>query len=302
VDGRIKALSRVHAILSDARWQGAELARLVDEELAPYRSGSSARMHIEGMKLLLEPTTAQTLALALHELATNAAKYGALSQASGSLDLSWKVGPDAIVLTWRESGGPKVQPPSKLGFGTRIVINSIERQIGGKVVLEWRPEGLLCVLHIPRNEAANAEMKSPAHLPDREPMMALPGHRVMIVEDEALVAMVLEDQLADLGVSIVATCPTVSAAMLAIEEKAPDAAILDVNLGGQFVYPVADRLMERGIPFVFITGYGPESVDRRYSSVRVLEKPIERKALEQIFARAPEKLSRIGSPSQGVRL
>jgi two-component sensor histidine kinase/DNA-binding response OmpR family regulator len=299
VEGRIKALSRVHAILSDARWQGAELTRLVDEEIAPYRSGSSARIRVDGPKLLLEPTTAQTLALALHELATNGAKYGALSQASGTLELSWRVEPGTIVLNWREAGGPRVQPPSKSGFGTRIVVNSIERQLGGKALFEWRSEGLFCVLHVPRNEAGNAQAKPAGKLSGRKPTTSMPGRRIMIVEDEALVAMVLEDQLADLGLSIVATCPTVSEAIAAIDQKAPDSAILDVNLGGQFVYPVADRLLEKGIPFIFVTGYGPESVDRRYASVRVLEKQVDRHALELIFAKASEDA---GLATHGARI
>jgi two-component sensor histidine kinase/CheY-like chemotaxis protein len=302
VEGRIKALSRVHAILSDARWQGAELTRLVDEELAPYRSGSSGAIRVEGPKLLLDPTTAQTLALALHELATNGAKYGALSQASGTLDLTWKVEPDAIVMNWREYGGPQARPPSKLGFGTRIVTNSIERQLGGKAVFEWRPEGLSCVLRVPRSEAANAQADSAVNRSGKTSPKSLPGHRIMIVEDEALVAMVLEDQLADLGLSIVATCPTISDAIVAIDEKAPDSAILDVNLGGQFVYPVADRLIERGIPFVFVTGYGPESVDQRYSSVQVLEKPVERQALERIFTKAREEFSPLGLSALQARV
>ena len=106
----------------------------------------------------------------------------------------------------------------------------------------------------------------------------------MIVEDEALVAMILEDQLEELGISIVATCASVPEAMKAIEKSAPAAAILDVNLGGQLVYPVADRLIDQGIPFVFVTGYGRESVDQRYSFVKVLEKPVERQALEGLFS------------------
>ena len=100
--------------------------------------------------------------------------------------------------------------------------------------------------------------------------------------------MILEDQLADLGISVAATCASVPDAMRAIEKNAPQAAILDVNLRGQLVYPVADCLMDRGIPFVFVTGYGRESIDRRYSFVKVLEKPVERQALEGLFASAPE--------------
>jgi two-component SAPR family response regulator len=109
----------------------------------------------------------------------------------------------------------------------------------------------------------------------------------MIVEDEALVAMILEDQLQEIGLSAVATCASVAEAMKAIERNTLDAAILDVNLGGQLVYPVADRLMDLSIPFVFVTGYGRESIDRRYDSIHVLEKPVERQALEAVFAKAP---------------
>ena len=116
IEGRIKALSRAHALLSDTRWQGAEMAKLVEEELAPYRSGHADRIRIAGPKVVLEPTTAQTLALALHELSTNAVKYGSLSQASGRLELNWDVLPDEIVVTWRESGGPAVQRPSQTGI------------------------------------------------------------------------------------------------------------------------------------------------------------------------------------------
>src|SRR4051812_42176249 len=132
IEGRIKALSRAHAILSDSRWQGADLAKLVDDELAPYRSGHAERIRVAGPNVLLDPTTAQTLALALHELATNAAKYGALSQAAGELDLTWDIQPGAILVNWRETGGPATRAPHKTGFGTRIITSSVERQLGGK--------------------------------------------------------------------------------------------------------------------------------------------------------------------------
>jgi CheY-like chemotaxis protein len=92
-------------------------------------------------------------------------------------------------------------------------------------------------------------------------------------------------------VSVAATCASVADAMRAIEASAPQAAILDVNLRGQLVYPVADRLLDRGIPFVFVTGYGRESIDRRYSFVKVLEKPVERQALEGLFGSMPDLAS-----------
>jgi len=284
IEGRIKALSRAHALLSDSRWQGAEFAKLVDEELAPFRSTDPERIRVSGPKVLLNPTTAQTLALALHELATNAVKYGALSQSSGNLELKWDFEPDTIVLNWRERGGPPVRAPQSTGFGTRIITGSVERQLGGKATFDWRPDGLNCVLRVPHQQPAAARSDTVVNLPEGAASRGLPSQRIMIVEDEALVAMILEDQLEELGISIVAICANVSEAMKAIEKSAPAAAILDVNLGGQLVYPVADRLIDRGIPFVFVTGYGRESVDQRYSFVKVLEKPVERQALEGVFS------------------
>jgi len=288
IEGRIKALSRAHALLSDSRWQGAEMAKLVEEELAPYRSGHADRIRISGPKVVLEPTTAQTLALALHELSTNAVKYGALSQVSGRLALNWTLLPDEIVVTWLESGGPAVEKPKQTGFGAKIITSSIERQLEGKVSFDWRPEGLFCELRAPRRQSTEPVSDTVVNLPTANSSKKLPAERILIVEDEALVAMILEDQLADLGVSVAATCASVPDAMQAIENNAPQAAILDVNLRGQLVYPVADRLLDRGIPFVFVTGYGRESIDRRYSFVKVLEKPVERQALEGLFAVSPE--------------
>jgi two-component SAPR family response regulator len=106
--------------------------------------------------------------------------------------------------------------------------------------------------------------------------------------------MILEDQLQEIGLSIVATCASVTEAMKTIDRHAPDAAILDVNLGGQLVYPVADRLMDLGIPFVFVTGYGRESIDRRYDSIRVLEKPVERQVLENVFTKTRSRSGAVG--------
>jgi PAS domain S-box-containing protein len=288
IEGRIKALSRAHALLSDSRWQGAEMAKLVEEELAPYRSAHTDRIRIAGPKVVLEPTTAQTLALALHELSTNAVKYGALSQASGRLELNWEILPNEILVTWRETGGPTVQKPRQTGFGAKIITSSIERQLEGKVSFDWRPEGLYCELSAPRRQSTESTSDTVVTLPVGTSARHLPGERVLIVEDEALVAMILEDQLADLGISVAGTCASVPDAMRAIENDPPQAAILDVNLRGQLVYPVADRLMDRGIPFVFVTGYGRESIDRRYSFVKVLEKPVERQALEGLFASTPD--------------
>ena len=294
IEGRIKALSRAHALLSDARWQGAELTELARDELAPYFSNSADRIVVGGPNLFLDPTTAQTLALALHELATNCAKYGALSQSTGRIELSWKTQADDIVIHWRETGGPPPSQPRTIGFGMKIITLSIERQLGGTASFEWQQEGLFCSLRVPRNRSSRRDSIQEDTIQQfaRAGSSASPisGQRIMIVEDEALVAMGLEEQLIDLGRSVVAISPTVDDAMRAIDEFAPDAAILDVNLCGELVYPVASKLMALGTPFVFITGYGRESIDQRYSRIPILEKPIDRTSLEQVFANREPQL------------
>jgi PAS domain S-box-containing protein len=156
VEGRISALARIHTILSLSSWQGAEIRRLIDEELAPY--AVSGQIKVSGLELQLEPATAQTLALAVHELVTNSAKYGALSAESGRVSVQWEIQhDDALMLTWGETGGPLVHKPASRGFGTRSVIASVESQLGGSALFDWRAEGLVCRLMIPLPPQAASE-------------------------------------------------------------------------------------------------------------------------------------------------
>jgi two-component sensor histidine kinase len=147
VEGRINALARVHTVLSLSSWQGAEIRKLIDEELAPYSTGD--QIGLRGPEVQLEPATAQTVALALHELVTNSAKYGALSTLSGRLSVSWEDEAGLLKIVWAETGGPPVEKPVSRGFGTRSVIASIESQLGGRAEFDWRPEGLICCLSVP---------------------------------------------------------------------------------------------------------------------------------------------------------
>ena len=147
VEGRISALARVHTILSLSSWQGAEVRKLVDEELAPYSTGD--QIASSGSNIQLQPATAQTLAMALHELVTNSAKYGALSTLSGRLSVKWENRADTLQVLWEERDGPPVEKPVSRGFGTRSVIASIESQLGGQAEFDWRSEGLVCRLSVP---------------------------------------------------------------------------------------------------------------------------------------------------------
>ena len=290
VEGRIKALSRAHTVLSQSRWHGADLHGLVDEEMAPYRVGNAEKIITTGPEVLLQPASAQTLALALHELATNAAKYGALSSITGQLQVSWELSHGKLVLDWSETGGPVTKPPSVNGFGTRIIFASIERQLRGSVVFDWRREGLRCVISVPicnkieTNESL--ESRGGAETAVAGAGIALAGGSVMLVEDEAIVALAVNDSLTDLGYSVIGPFSRVSDACRALQDNQVDAAILDVNLDGELVYSLAELLTARKIPFVFATGYGVESIESRFEHIPVLQKPIEKDTLIRVFVRS----------------
>ncbi|KJC36199.1 hypothetical protein UP09_32210 [Bradyrhizobium sp. LTSP885] len=149
IEGRIGALAKVHTLFVESRWEGAELHRLVTQELLAYSGESETRVRIDGPAVMLEPSTAQTAAIALHELATNAAKYGSLSAAGGHVEIKWSLAADRrLSLCWVESEGPTVTPPTHRGFGTRIMENMIG-QFKGEVRFDWRAEGLTCEIALP---------------------------------------------------------------------------------------------------------------------------------------------------------
>jgi PAS domain S-box-containing protein len=286
IEGRIKALARAHTLLSDSRWHGADLATLVAEELAPYRTGDKVGMN--GPDVSLEPSTAQGLALALHELATNAAKHGALSSINGRLSLTWQLRADALVLEWNESGGPRIAPPTSRSFGLRVIRASIEQQLSGEASFDWDPKGLQCSFSIPRGDAMKVrEFTAAPRLASVNGSGAglkVTGRpRVLLVEDEALVAMMVQECLGDFGYQVIGPISTATEAAARANDGNFEAAVLDINLGDGAVYPIADTLAARGVPFVFVTGYDAESVDARFRNVPVLQKPIERDVLQRIF-------------------
>jgi PAS domain S-box-containing protein len=147
VEGRVHALSRAHNLLSRSRWLGASLLGLIEEELTPYRAAD--KIALDGPDVTLRPGAAQSLALAIHELSTNAAKYGALSTLEGRLAVRWAVCENNLTIDWREMDGPAVRPPERRGFGSNILLGSVEKQLSGSVKMDWNPLGLCCNIVIP---------------------------------------------------------------------------------------------------------------------------------------------------------
>jgi two-component sensor histidine kinase len=146
IEGRIQTIANVHSLFAESRWIGAELSAIAKQELAPYCKENEARVQIDGPPVLLKPDAAQAIAVIVHELGTNAAKYGALSTAAGHIELKWSHAADGwVILRWTEVGGPPVKEPSRRGFGSRV-IESMIGQLKGKTSFDWRAEGLTCVI------------------------------------------------------------------------------------------------------------------------------------------------------------
>jgi PAS domain S-box-containing protein len=155
IAGRLKALSNAHSLLAQSRWAGADLRSLVTDELAPYNLARISRAQINGPEVVLEPKSAQTIALVLHELTTNAVKYGALSVPTGRLLVEWSRSEMQLVIRWSETNGPRVKPPSRQGFGTRVVDRVVEGDLEGKLQFAWNPDGLVCEIAIPLDRLAS---------------------------------------------------------------------------------------------------------------------------------------------------
>jgi PAS domain S-box-containing protein len=152
LEGRIKSMATTHELLSHRRWQGIPLAELMRHELAPYATASNA--HIDGPDVVLSAAAGQALGMVLHELATNAAKFGAMSTGSGRVSVRWSFrrnghAESSLCIQWKENGGPIVVPPTRSGFGTSVVRELIPYELGGTVDLMHLPEGVHCKLEIP---------------------------------------------------------------------------------------------------------------------------------------------------------
>lgn len=147
IEGRIHALANVHSLLGKAHWIGVDIRTLAMDELSPYFPEGKWRADLEGPALLLKSRSAQAVAVALHELATNAAKYGALSAKAGRVKVEWSpIAGGMLVIIWTETDGPPTKPPAGRGFGTLLVQQILKGELNGEAHFDWRADGLICTL------------------------------------------------------------------------------------------------------------------------------------------------------------
>ena len=277
--GRLKSMASANELLTAARWRGAAIAHLAAAELGGIAPGQT---RWEGPELFLTPRAANALSLALHELATNAVKYGALSVESGRVEVRWaQVADGGFELFWTETGGPPVVVPTHKGFGSTLLGQVTGRELNGEVELEYRRGGVNVRLRagsaavVSRPETV-PEAPAPRKIeatPAAQGPVDLRGKRVLIVEDAVLLALELETGLSDAGAQVVGPAYELAEAMSLLAGQI-DAAVLDANLNGLAVTPVAEALAARGVPFVFATGYGDSGAPMGFDAP-IIRKPYD---------------------------
>ena len=291
--GRLKAMASANELLTAARWRGAAIDHLAAAELGALAPGQTSW---EGPELFLTPRAANALSLALHELATNAVKFGALGAETGHVKLTWKTLPTGgFEIIWTESGGPTVSPPGRGGFGTTLLAQVTGRELNGETQVEYRPAGVRVRLRAgPQAVAERPDVMPEAPVARVTETVAtsrgpasLKGARVLIVEDAVLLALELETGLSEAGAQVVGPAYELEEA-LALLDQPIDAAVLDANLNGRSVTPVAELLAQRGVPFVFATGYGETGGAPGGFDAPVIRKPYD---VTQVAAAVAELLA-----------
>ena len=293
---RLQALARSHDLLTANAWQGADMRSLLRGEVL-LGSTDNHQVELSGPDVTLEPQAALNLSLVIHELATNARKYGALCVPAGRLSVTWTErinGGRELLVDWRESGGPQVKTGSRRGFGTRFIEKSLAAH-GGKAVIHYHAHGVACEITLPlpeRQLSEEATISAAAHdpAPTTSPNQAssatvLNGKRILIVEDEPIIAMEMIDVISQAGCVPVGPAANVRSALAQIRDEEFHAALLDANLDGEPADGIAAALTRRGISFAFVTGYGRDSLPEAFRQAPLLAKPFNAQAALDTLAR-----------------
>ena len=285
--GRLKAMASAHQLLTATRWRGADMRNIAAAELGGLAPGQT---RWEGPDLLLTPKAAGALSLALHELATNAIKFGALSSDAGRVDIRWRErAGGGLEMEWIESNGPLVPTPTRTGFGSTLLEKVTGRELGGVVKVDFRREGVHATLTAaasaiatrtggpeaaPKAETSEPVQGASAGAANLDQATRIDGLRLLIVEDALLLTLELESGLQEAGAQIIGSAADLDEAMRMVDLPI-DAAVLDANLNGVSVLPVAEALAARGVPFVFATGYGDSKMAPQGFGAPIIRKPYD---------------------------
>jgi len=284
VGGRVHALARAHDQITKENWSPASVYELIETEAQAYLKSETTRINMTGPDALVTPQAFTTLSLVMHELMTNAMKYGSLSDSRGNVDVQFVKEEDgALVINWREKGGPPIRtPPTRKGFGTTIIDRSIPFELNGEASVTYKVSGLEASFMIPPayiSTFQTHETKSEKVETPKVDAASLSGH-ILVVEDNMIIAMDAEDMVRELGADTVTVVSDVSSAITAISANSFSFALLDVNLGAETSELVAVALEKAKIPFAFATGYGDATeVTKAFEAAPVIQKPYDRFSL-----------------------
>ena len=270
--GRLKALAYAQDLVIGMGESGVLLSKLVAAELGSF----AGRFSLAGPDVSLDAGVAQNLALVLHELTTNAIKYGSLSAAAGTITINSSLGSqNHLILTWAEHGGPRVSAPQRIGFGSQLIGQAFSSDSRSRAAVTYNSEGLVARFEIPLKFVHGSEVNGrPAERRGESSPSSLHGLSVLIVEDEVLIALEAEAELLRAGTGAMTRAHSIEEAERCIASSPFDVAILDANLNGRPSFPLADLLADRGIAFVFASGYSHlDGLPERWRGVPLVHKP-----------------------------
>jgi PAS domain S-box-containing protein len=302
--GRVEAMAKAHTLLTNKMMQGVNLVELINEQV--LLGGSDSRISFSGPALILGPQETLHLGLVLHELATNARKFGSLSVPQGRLSIKWQLrtnGARDLQLSWTEIDGPEVKSPGASGFGSALIEHTM-RSHGGAVSLAYNARGIVCEIKLPLSEQSLARMDTGAATPAgqqrpslqaHEERQGLSGKRILLVEDEPLVSMDIEAHLTAAGCTVTGLASNITEAKQLINQADYDAALVDANLEGHPVDEIATLLRNRNCPFAFVSGYGREALPHGFRDAMLLSKPFSK---DRLLATVESLLRRHSDPVQ----
>lgn len=289
---RVQALAAGQDLLVQSAWEKADLAALIESQLLHFKDLVGRRILLDGPTIDLSPAASQTLGMAFHEMATNAAKYGALSNQAGRVEVEWRIDDstegDVFCISWTEKNGPPVEQPTRRGFGGRVAKTAVERTLSGQVSFEFPKEGVVWTLRCPlASIAAGRDRPTAVSAPNILPREAgsAAAVNVLLVEDDSLLALHITQALRQHGCAIIGPASSVEQAKELLERDTPDLAVLDINLGKETAESVARWLRDHEIPFVGLSSYTQTQAPPIFRDAPYLSKPVEMKRLlEQIDA------------------
>ena len=286
VSGRIHALARAHDQITAEQWSAAPLRKLIEAEAMAYLMPGHDRLVMTGPGVLLDPYSFPTVALVIHELMTNSAKYGALSVLSGQIIVKWFIDDTgSLAIRWEERGGPLVREPTRRGFGSTIIDRSIPFDLKGTSKTEYAASGLRASFVIPAAYICISEESQKSVSAHRAVKLSQLQGDVLVLEDNLIIALDAEDILIRLGASRVHTASTVEEALHVIEHATITFALLDFSLGDQTSLEVALLLQAANVPFLFASGYGESlRLPAELRDARVIRKPYSLESLREAEA------------------